>query len=80
MPLQGFKIISHNVGCLIDECLDAMTGIRELVNILWRANGSFKDCTAVIGETENESFPLEQVIEQSFFFKFAGFHFFPSCG
>jgi len=59
MPLQGFKIISHNVGCLIDECLDAMTGIRELVNILWRANGSFKDCTAAIGETENENFPLE---------------------
>ena len=59
MPLQVFKIISHNVGCLIDECPDAMTGLREMVNILWRANGSFKDCTAVIGETENENSPLE---------------------
>ena len=59
MLLQGFKIISYNAGRLIDECLQAMTGIRAVVNILRRANGSFKDCTAVIGETETEDFPLE---------------------
>jgi len=59
MLLQVFKIISHNVGRLIDECLDAMTGIKMMVDILWRADGPPKDSTAVIGKTENKKFSGE---------------------
>jgi len=59
MLLQGFRIISHNAGCPIDECMHAMTGIKKMVDILWRADGSLKDSTAVIGKTENKKFSGE---------------------
>ena len=59
MLLQGFKIISHNVGHLISECLDAMTGIKIMVDILWRADGPLKDSTTVMGKTENKKFSGE---------------------
>jgi len=59
MLLQGFKIISHNPGRMIDECMHARTGIKKLVDILWRANGPLKDNTAVVDKTENKKFSGE---------------------